>query len=51
MNKEDAKHIILLLGLLFMFVMIGVYLYDYHKNCDGAVVRGMFGLACVAGGR
>ena len=49
---EILKLSILLLALLAMLGAFAVYSYRYYQDCGergGAVVRGAFGWACVAG--
>ncbi len=49
---EILKLSILLLAFLAMLGGFAVYSYSYYEDCDargGAVVRGAFGWACVAG--
>ncbi len=28
-------------------ICCGIYIYNFSKNCDGKVVRGLWGLECI----
>lgn len=46
---EQTRLIILLVLLVIIWGGFGWYTYNFYQNCDGAVVRGAIGWACVAG--
>lgn len=36
-----------LIGMVVAIIGAFIYTYNFSKNCDGYVVRGLVGLACV----
>lgn len=50
MDKQILKYIILYLAMLGIVIGFVIYTYNFYQNCNGAVVRGAIGWACVAGG-
>ena len=50
MDRETIRLSVLLVCTLCILAGMGIYTYNFYKDCNGAVVRGVIGLACVDGG-
>lgn len=46
--REWIKILVLLIAMLALIALFAQYTWRFYQQCNGAVVRGVIGYACVA---